>query len=320
MYFIYSEDYFLLTKTINKLVKGFISEKQYEVENYSLIYNDISDIYTSLTTYSLFDESKILIISDAWFATEEKISLHRNYTEEALYKILQSKTDNIVIFTLNNDKLSKRLKIVKYLEENLEITQVKPMQEIEIINYIKAFFQKNNKSISDQDARFISESIPKDMQTLTNEINKLSHLEKEIISFEDITVNLTKYIENDIFELANLFVNNKTKDFLTLYKDYLLLNDDISKLIALLSSTVVFFRDVNILKKQGLKSDQIVSITKAHPYRVKIALGNKLKINQLNDKIKLLYNIQQGLLNSTMDKENIVEYKFIKNMEEKYGN
>ncbi|ATZ18054.1 DNA polymerase III subunit delta [Mesoplasma melaleucae] len=319
MYFIYSEDHFLLTKTVNKLIKGLKAEKEYEIENYSLIYNDIADIYTSIITFSLFGESKILIISDAWFATEEKISLHRSYTEEALYKILESKTDNIVIFTLNNNKLSKRLKIVKYLEENLEVTNVKPMQEAEVMNYIKAFFVKNNKYITDDDARYIYDLTPNDMQTLTNELTKLSHIESEIITNNDVKDNLTKYIENDIFELSNVFVNNKTGIFLKLYKDYLLLNDDISKLIALLSSTVVFFRDVNVMKQQGLKSDEIVNKTKAHPYRVKVALSNRLNIKELNDKIKLLYNIQQGVLNSTMDKENIVEYQFIKNMEKRNG-
>lgn len=319
MYFIYSEDHFLLTKTINKLVKGLLAEKEYEIENYSLIYNDIADIYTSLTTFSLFGESKILIINDAWFATEEKIGLHKSYTEEALYKILESKTDNVVIFTLNNDKLSKRLKIVKYLEQNLEVTNVKPINEDEVVNYIKAFFFKNNKSVTDQDAKLIYDLIPNDMQALTNELTKLSHIEKEIITTSDVKDNLTKYIENDIFELSNVFVNNKTNVFLKLYKNYLLLNDDISKLIALLSSTVVFFRDVNVMRQEGLKSDEIVQKTKAHPYRVKVALSNRLNIKELNDKIKLLYNIQQGVLNSTMDKENIVEYRFIKNMEERNG-
>lgn len=319
MYFIYSEDHFLLTKTINKLVKGLLAEKEYEIENYSLIYNDIADIYTSLTTFSLFGESKILIINDAWFATEEKIGLHKSYTEEALYKILESKTDNVVIFTLNNDKLSKRLKIVKYFEQNLEVTNVKPINEDEVVNYIKAFFFKNNKSVTDQDAKLIYDLIPNDMQALTNELTKLSHIEKEIITTSDVKDNLTKYIENDIFELSNVFVNNKTNVFLKLYKNYLLLNDDISKLIALLSSTVVFFRDVNVMRQEGLKSDEIVQKTKAHPYRVKVALSNRLNIKELNDKIKLLYNIQQGVLNSTMDKENIVEYRFIKNMEERNG-
>ncbi|ATZ21611.1 DNA polymerase III subunit delta [Mesoplasma tabanidae] len=319
MHFIYSEDHFLLTKTVNKLVKGLLIEKNYEIENYSLIYNDISEIYTTLNTFSLFGEPKILIISDAWFATEEKISLHRNYSEEALYKILESKTDNVVIFTLNNERISKRLKLVKYLEENLELTNVKPMQEIEVLNYIKAFFTRSEKSITDENASFIFQSIPKDMQTLTNELTKLSHIESDVITIEDIKNNLTKYIDNDIFELSNAFVNNQTKIFLKLYKDYLLLNDDISKLVALLSSTVVFFRDVNVMRQQGMRNDEIVQITKAHPYRVKVALSNKLNIKKLNDKIKLLYSIQQGVLNNTMDKDNIVEYQFIKNMEDKNG-
>ncbi|ATI73331.1 DNA polymerase III subunit delta [Mesoplasma florum] len=319
MYFIYSEDHFLLTKTVNKLVKNLLTEKEYEVENYSLIYNDISEIYTSLNTFSLFGEPKILIISDAWFATEEKISLHRNYSEEALYRILESKTDNVVIFTLNNERISKRLKIAKYIEENLEVTNVKTMQENEVLNYIKAFFTRNEKSITDHDAAFIFQSIPKDMQTLTNELTKLSHIESDVITLDDIKNNLSKYIDNDIFELSNAFVNNETKTFLKLYKDYLLMNDDISKLIALLSSTVVFFRDVNVMKQQGIRNEEIVQITKAHPYRVKIAISNKLNIRELNDKIKLLYYIQQGVLNNTMDKDNIVEYRFIKNMEDKNG-
>ncbi|PPE04526.1 DNA polymerase III subunit delta [Entomoplasma ellychniae] len=314
MHFIYSSDHFLLSKTLNKLLKQLNNDQSYEVEKFSLIYNNLNEIYNSLVTISLFGYKKIIIIEDAWCFTEEKVTLNKSYSEEFIYQIIDSITDNIVIFTLNTDKISKRLKLSKYIEQKAELIHIKKMDDSQVIQYVKTFLFKQGKQIDLETATYLYNKVPNDMQSLSNELNKLSNLEVIEINKQTINANISKYIENDVFELAESFVKNDNKKFINLYKDYLLINDDIIGLIALIHTNLVFFRDVKILKEKLLSKEEIISSLKAHPFRVKLALSNNLNVASLNKKIKLIYTIQKGIINQNIDKENIAEYLFIKNM------
>lgn len=315
MHFIYSEDHFLLTKTINKLIKQINKEQNYEIEKFSLVHNSLSDIYNSLFTYSMFGENKIIIVEDAWCFTEEKVALNKTYDESTIYKIIDNTTDNVVIFSLNNEKISKRIKLAKYIEEKAKVLHIKKMSESQVVEYIETFLMKKEKNIDAAAAYYFYTKVSNSMQSLTNELEKISNLSENEITKVTIDENVSKYIENDVFDLSESFIKNESSKFLVLYKDYLLMNDDLIGLIALINTNITFFRDVQILKQERKTIDEITSILKAHPYRIRLALNNKLNITKLNSKIKLIYSIQKGLLDQTIDKENIAEYLFLKDMQ-----
>jgi DNA polymerase-3 subunit delta len=134
---------------------------------------------------------------------------------------------------------------------------------------------------------------------------------------ETIKANLTRYLENDIFEISNSFIRNDINEFLKLYKQYLLLNDDLFSLIALMASNVSFIRDVKVLKSMKKTADEIAAILAAHPYRIKLAISNKIKdISKLNDKIEMLYKIHKSILNGKFEVSILPEYEFVKNMKQ----
>jgi DNA polymerase-3 subunit delta len=134
---------------------------------------------------------------------------------------------------------------------------------------------------------------------------------------ETIKANLTRYLENDIFEISNSFIRNDINEFLKLYKQYLLLNDDLFSLIALMASNVSFIRDVKVLKSMKKTADEIAAILAAHPYRIKLAISNKISdISKLNDKIEMLYKIHKSILNGKFEVSILPEYEFVKNMKQ----
>lgn len=317
MNFIYSADYFLLTKAANKLIKAFNKNDDYEVLKFSLIEDDFNQVWDTINTFSLFQSKKIIVIKDCWFVNEDKVALHKSFNLEKLDAMLNnSNPETILIFTLNSNKFSKKLKIAKLVNEKMKVEKLELMSDETITKYIMTFFTKANIPLDARLATYIKQSLPNDMQVINNELNKLVNL-TEPLSEEVIKNTLTRYLENDIFEISNCFIKNDINNFLKLYKQYLLLNDDLFGLIGLIASNVSFIRDVKILKTMHKSSDEIAAILNTHPYRIKLAILNKTNnINQLNDKIELLYKIHKNILNGKFEVSILPEYEFVKNMKQ----
>ncbi|AME13178.1 hypothetical protein MmmBen181_1059 [Mycoplasma mycoides subsp. mycoides] len=222
--------------------------------------------------------------------------------------------NNIIIFVLNSNKFSKKLKIAKYIESSFNVKYLSLWDEKQTIKYIIDYLKSKNKIIDINLASQIYNLLPNDLQIITNEINKLANLKSEL-NIDIIKTNLNKYHNEDIFKLVDAFINNNIDKFIKLYHDYILLNDDIIGLISLIDTNLSFYRDVVILKKQFKSEEQISTILKSHIYRVKLAVNNSYDINTLNDKIKIVYKIYKGIINWNINKKTLVEYMLIKNHE-----
>ncbi|WP_434341961.1 DNA polymerase III subunit delta [Mycoplasma putrefaciens] len=314
MYFIYSEDCFLLKERINKIIKQITQTNQVEVQNFSLIEDDFDDIYQSVTNLSFFNDKNVIVINDAYFVSESKVNFNKNFSITKLEQMLKKyNPNNLIIFTMNTNNFSKRLKIAKFIEQHCNLEYLKSFDQQKIIAYITNYLKQQNKTIDRNLAFQIYQYLPNDLQIITNELNKLASLE-QAITIDLVWSVCAKYHQQDIFGLVDAFVNNNLDKFIKLLKDYLLLNDDIIGLISLLNASLSFYRDVLLLKQSSKTQQQIASILKAHQYRVQLALNSNYDINKLNDKIKLIYKIFKGIVTSKMDKQIIVEYELIKNM------
>ncbi|WFQ92222.1 putative protein YqeN [Mycoplasma feriruminatoris] len=314
MYFFYSEDIFLLNNQVKQTIKELQQKEQYEVVSFSLIQDDFNNIYDNVINFNFFSSKSIIVINDAYFVTEIKTNFNKNYSLNKLEIMLKNiNKNNVIIFTLNSDKFSKKLKITKYIESNFTTKHLESWTEKQTINYIINYLKNKDKNIDLNLATYIYNLLPNDLQIITNEINKLANLKSDL-NLEIIKSNFSKYYNEDIFKLVDAFINNDINLFIKLYRDYILLNDDIIGLISLLDSNLSFYRDVMILKNQFKTDQDISSILKSHIYRVKLAIMNSYDINLLNDKIKIVYKIYKGIINWNINKKTIVEYMLIKNM------
>nr|WP_238543704.1 DNA polymerase III subunit delta [Mycoplasma yeatsii] len=314
MYFVYSEDFFLMNQKIDEIIKKNQNKDNCEIKTFSLTEDDFNDIYDNVTNFSFFSDQTIIVISEAYFVNESKTSFNKNFSLTKLTEMIKNKNpNNIVIFSMNSNKFSKKLKIAKFIEQNCNVIYLKPYDQKQTIDYIIKYLNSKNKKIDNKLANEIYNYLPNDLQTITNELNKLASLSSELDL--DIIKNVfAKYHQDDVFMLVDAFISNDISKFIKLYKDYVSINDDIIALISLLETNLTFYRDVLILKQQFLSQQEISSMLNSHPYRVKLAMNNKYNIKQLNDKIKIVYKIFKGIISSEMDKNIIVEYELIKNM------
>ncbi|ATZ18765.1 DNA polymerase III subunit delta [Williamsoniiplasma somnilux] len=316
MHFIYSSDLFLLKKHLDKIIKNISKDKKCEIIEHSFIEDSLQDIKNTLITFSMFEDFKIIILKESWFVNESKVQLHKDFNNETLISMLSKIAPNTeVIFTLNSDKFSKKLKIANFIKYNFEIYKIEKLSEQTTFNYINEFFKRNNKIIENETISYIVNNLPNDMQVISNELNKFINIPENEITLKIVAENLNKYFDVDIFELSNHFINNDLTGFLNKFKDFSIINNDLTGFLSLLNTNLSFTRNLIILKNQGVSDQEIAKKLNTTPYRIKMTLKFiKADINNLNDKIILLYNLNKKMMQGKSDNKIIPEYEFLKVM------
>ncbi|AGR41211.1 DNA polymerase III subunit delta [Spiroplasma taiwanense] len=313
MIFVQSKDDFLVKKQVNKLIEKININNQYEIYEYSLIDDSVIKILEEIKTYSFFSNKKIIIINDCWFVNESKIKLHKDFDIKYIEEIFNIKNTEVeIIMSLNSEKFSKKLKIAKLTEQNVRLFKI----ELPTYNQKKDIFirkmQKANIDFDHKSVDLFIEKIPESMQIFSNEIDKLLSLNKYIDNnlIEEI---VSKYYSYDTFEIANCFISNDISNFLTQWSSYKQMNNDIFSFIALLSSNFILLRNILLCKKLNYSNNEIFSKLNVNPYRMtKLLEKNRLNIEQINDKIKVMYSLEKNIKNGKYDSKVIPEIKFLK--------
>ncbi|AGR42166.1 DNA polymerase III subunit delta [Spiroplasma diminutum] len=313
MFFIYSNDNFLIKKQVDKLIQKINLEKEYDIFEYSLIDDAIPSILEEINTYSIFSSKKIIIINDCWFVNESKVKLHKTYDVKFVEQILNSTNNEVeIILTLNSDKFSKKLKIAKLTESNCKLLK---LDEPTVDQKRQIILMKMQSADIEYDLEAIElfiDKLPNDMQVFSNEINKLIVLNKKI-DIPLINEITTKYNSFDTFQLANCFISNDIKTFLKQWSSYMEINNDIYSFLALLANNLISLRNILLYRQKRVNNSEIASILSINPYRItKLLEENKLDISQINDKIKVLYLLEKNIKSGIYDNKIIPEIELLK--------
>jgi len=318
MFFVYSKDLFLLNKQVQKIITKINSANdETELISYSWIHDQGEKIYDEIFTPSFFDTKKIIIIKDAFFLTEKK--KEKNWIEndiEIINKILNS--NNLlpeIIFTLNEDKISNKLKITKEFQKKVNVIKINELSRDDIVKFVTKKFNDNNQIIFPENVEYFINKLPSDMSIIVNELTKILNLNVKEITKEIIDYNLTKYFENDVFKLSEYFLVNDIENFVIGFRNYYSLSSDLVAFFSLLNSNLTILRDSLILKKQGKSHDEIATLLNTHPFRIKTLVAkNILNINQINGKIIVLYKLNKLWTNGVINSLTNIELELVKNM------
>ncbi|WP_342259194.1 DNA polymerase III subunit delta [Spiroplasma endosymbiont of Dioctria linearis] len=313
MFFVYSNDNFLIKKQIDKLCQKANIDNEYDIFEYSLIDDSIIKIIEEITTYSIFSSKKIIVINDCWFVNESKIKFHKDYDSKYVEQILSNNNSEVeIIMTLNSEKFSKKLKIAKLTEEKCKMLKLEEPNLIQKKEIVTKRLENAKIEFDIDSIEIFLDKLPNDMQVFTNEINKIISLRKKVTKnlINEIT---SKYNNFDSFQIANCFISNDIKTFLKQWSSYREINNDIFSFLALLASNLITLRNIILLKEERMSNSEISSVLGANPYRIsKLLEQNKLNIKQINDKIKLLYLLEKNIKSGVFDNKIIPELELLK--------
>ncbi len=273
VYLLYGTINYLINKEITKIIKENNIE-EINVNKYDLNNTYLNDIVNDASSMSLFDDKKIIIVNNSYiFTGTTKKVLEQNI--EILENYLNNLNENtILIFIVNNDKLDERKKITKLIKK---IGIVKEFNNIDNISLVKELF--GEYSISNENIKYLIERVGEETTLLATEIEKLKIYKDndKNITKDDITNLISKSLEVNNFKLIDAIINKNKNEAFTLYQDRIKLNEEPIAIIIALANQIRIMYQVKQLYLNGYTENNIASILKIHPYRVKLANQNSKK-------------------------------------------
>ncbi len=308
VYLLYGTVDYLINKTIDKIINDNKIDT-FNVNKYDLTNTLLSQIINDASSMSLFGDKKLIIVNNAYIFT----SSTKKYLEQDL-KSLENYLNNInintiLIFVVNDAKLDERKKITKLIDKNGEIVECNNIDNITMIKDLLSDYQ-----MSDSDIKYLLERVGDNSTLLNTEIEKIKIYKDtdKNITKEDIDLLTTKSLEVNNFKLIDAIINGDKLTALNLYQERIKLNEEPIAIIVTLANQIRIMYQVKQLYLDGYTENNIASILKIHPYRVKLANQNAKKydadtlLTYLKKLADLDIDIKTGQIDKTLGLELLI--------------
>ena len=297
VYLLYGLKDFQINEEIKNLTKN---QNDMNISRYDLNNTPLKDAIDDAETYSMFAETKTVIVENASMFTT-LTSKDSDIVENYLNNI--NKSTNL-IFTAHAEKIDTRKKITKLIKKVGIVKEFN--EEISPLNLTKNLLK--DYDISEKTINLFLDRVGNNPLIIQNEINKIKIYKNKDknITDKDI-INLTnKNIDIDIFKLIDYIVQKNKEKAIELYYEMLKINEEPIKIIVILANQFRIMYQSKELLKKGYSEKDIASILKIHPYRVKLAIQNsrnyssKTLLEYLNNLADIDIGIKTGKLNKDL--------------------
>lgn len=297
-----ADDYLAVNRKIEEIKKGF----SLEVE--PIIYNALEEgtyaIVDELTTVSLFDETKLVIVRNA----EGLLSKSDRAFLELLKAMNDQNSSNILILVfmgsvdVSNEQYQKLKRFSSVFEAKTK--------NINLEEYAKQLFKEEGYEI-DLDTIKLLVSYADSFSKLRGYMDQLEcyKAEEKKITSKDVTLLIPEPLDDNVYSLIDAVLTNNKRLMLKGYQDMKLRSMQASNLISLLINKFQELYNVNILIKAGMNQASLaelfhISSGRAY-YMVKNAKEHSLEtikshLEQLNT---LDYQIKSGKIDGNLGLE-----------------
>ena len=298
IYLIYGEEDYFINKEINKIKNEYTD---YEVVNYDMTLNNISDALEDALMGSLFSSNKLIICTNAFFLTGTKCDIEHKIDD--LLKYLTIESDNILVISVNSDALDNRKKIVKELNK-FKVIKCDKLKSNELNRFIKDYCKENNYRINDDAVNLIIERLNDDLYIISSELDKMFlYKEDNVITKIDVLEVVSRVINTNIFDLINAIVEKNVDKALFVYDDLVLINEEEIKLIVTLANQFRLIYQVKSMFKSGYSELDISKSLGAHPYRIKLANGVNISMDNVLKILRSLALLDENIKTGKVDKK-----------------
>ena len=279
------------------------------------------DVELDLVSLPFFADEKIVILdhfadlttAKKRYLTDEELKSFENYLENP------ADTTRLVIFA--EGKLDSKRRLVKLLKRDGKIFEAAELKEADL----RAYFNKEAQAEGLQFAPTAFDQLLLKSGFQFSEVSKnlaflKGYKESGQIGLEDIAEAIPKTLQDNIFDLTQLILQQKIDEARTLVRDLILQGEDEIKLIAIMLGQFRIFTQVKVLAENGRAESRIVSDLsdylgrKVNPYQVKFALkdARSLSLAFLKRTMACLIETDYQIKSGLYDKDYLFDLALLK--------
>ena len=296
-------------------MKSIVKKSIGEIDALNFVKHDASltvvqEIVDDANYLPLGYEHKAVVVDNPYFLMKEKgrnkIESDQNYQELIDYVNHPDEScDLIFLVNTSESEIDKKNEIYQAIEKNGQVIVLDEPKESQWFEVVAHYFkEKWPDTVIDNDA--VSELARRtegDYASLFNNGSKLA-LYTNHIRYEDVTLMVTRPLEENAFLLFNYLLDGKNIEAVNLYRDLKNTNTRPETLIPMIANQFRLLNRVSYLSKKRYETDAIASELAINPIRAKILRKNSMTISQkrINQTLEDLYQLDLQIKSGLLDR------------------
>lgn len=307
IYLVHGEQFPLVSKRVKKLINSILVDGMDEF-NYVRINAKEVTIQDIAYECSLlpFGDRKVICVDNPYFlgSIKERISIEKDQLYSEFVKYIENPNEMVdVIFVLESKSVNKKNEIYKLIEKHGKIIFEEGLSLDTLSQTGKIYFQRKGVNISDEALRLLLERTGDNVSMFIQEADKLALYKKEI-DVNEVHEMVPIPLEQNAFVICDALISNQINKAIKTYRDLLVLKEEPVRLLALLASQFRLYTQVSYLYQiEKNNQDDIATLLKIHPYRVKLMCRNLVRITyyQLLQVMENLYQLDVKIKSMEID-------------------
>jgi DNA polymerase-3 subunit delta len=258
-------------------------------------------------------ENKVVIIKNAHFlANIKKTRKDINHNVDSLNRYLQNApSETILIIQAPYDKLDERKAITKILKSNSTVEECAPLQDQDLRGWINRQLGKNDIRIDNEALQELLKRVENNTEVLVSEVSKLLLYAEglERIDLDMIKRVITKNVEDNVYEITNMLLENNRSKALEIYHDLVMHSEDPLRILGILVNKYREIIHTKMLLKDGKGKNEIAEHFRASSGRAYYMMKNaksvrsEVVLKHLRTLEEIDYQIKTGQIDKNIGLE-----------------
>lgn len=268
----------------------------------------LDELIASLTESSLFGEQKFIVVKNPFFLTA-KVSKKLQKQIDDLQKIFKNLADleDVVVIVASYEKIDRRKKLTKTVLKQFNVVepQIRPY---EVASTTKALIKDEGYIITQSALQLLIERSDQVIDTILSNYQKLKMVATDNkITEKSVMQNVDLSLAQNIFAILESALDKNYREAVERLDNQLREGTNPIQLLAVFENQLELILVVKILAQRGRSEPQIVKELGVHPYRVKLALRNRLKIDKLENLLRDAIDLEFKYKNGTYREDNFLK-------------
>jgi len=284
--FLYGQDTYRSRKKLEEVVTAYKKVRKNGLNFFDAKITDFEDFWRELTTASMFNEKKLIVLTNVFSSKSFKEELLKNK------KAVAESKDTFVIF--EESKILVADSLFKYLKKKAKAQEFELLERQKLRDWIKKEAETYGVKIESYALEELIEFVGNDLWRLSNEIKKLAALKRGgEIEKKDVEKNVDAKIETKIFQTIDAIAARNKGRAIRLIMDHLEKGDRPAYLLAMINFQMRNILEVKELMEKGKPYYDIVRITKFNPFVVKKSYeqANKFSLQETKKIYRRLFEV-----------------------------
>lgn len=261
--------------------------------------DSLDDLIAELTESSLFSQQKVITIKNPFFLTA-KVPQKAKKQLDQLQQIFDhiDQLDNKLVIVASYEKLDRRKKLTKTILKKFNVVDTE-VKSYEVKKVTKALISAEGYQITEMALQLLLERSDQVLDTVLSNFNKLKMAATENKIDETLVrKNVDLSFAQNVFAVLEAALKHNYREAIARLDNQLREGSNPIQLLAVFENQLELILVAKTLYERGRNETEIVKELGVHPYRVKLALNNKISTNKLasllEQAIKLDYNYKNG--------------------------